>query len=156
VLCCSEVGGNGAPLTDRQASLSLILELSLQRGRLLHLLRALLLLLRLSDDGGMWDKHFLSTVTTTSSSTAAAAAATCTSGDDKLDDNVTYDNEGKISRAPLVSILRRVGEIPAREIKQYGGRSKKDENSVSFDLLCFQYIIVCLIDCVVCSCVCKL
>jgi len=115
------------------------------------MLRALLLLLRLSDDGGLWDKHFLSTAGTTSSSTMAAAAVS----DDKLDDNVTYDNEGKISRAPLVSILRRVGEIPVREIKQYGGR-KKDENLVSCEALKVSslYMFYCVMSVYLLVCVC--
>lgn len=106
-------------MNDRQISLSLVLELALQRGRLLYMLKALLLLLRLTDNGNV----YFSSPTTTTASTAT--------DDDKDDDNVTYDNEGIISRAPLVPILRRVADIPVREIKRYGGRKKKDENSVS-------------------------
>ena len=119
---CSEVGGNGAPLTDRQVSLSLMLELAIQRGRLLYMLKALLLLLRLTDDGNVYF----------TSPTATAAAAT-TDSDGKDDDNVTYDNEGTINQAPLVAILRRVADIPVREIKRYSSRKKKDENSVSLE-----------------------
>jgi len=118
-LIFSEIGGNGAPLNDRQVSLSLVLELALQRGRLMHMLKALLLLLRLSDNGNM---YFTS---------PTATATPVAMDDDKDDDNVTYDNEGMISRAPLVPILRRVGDIPTREIRRYSGKRKKDENAVS-------------------------
>lgn len=119
-LICSEIGGSGAPLNDRQLSLLLVLELALQRGRLLYLLKALLLLLRLTDNGNVYFTSLSATATTVT-----------TNDDDKDDDNVTYDNEGTISRAPLVPILRRVAEIPTREIKRYSSRKKKDENSVS-------------------------
>ena len=88
----------------------------------MHMLKALLLLLRLSDNANV---YFTSPTTT---------AASVAMDDDKDDDNVTYDNEGMISRAPLVPILRRVGDIPAREIKRYSGRKKKDENTVSLSL----------------------
>ena len=42
-------GGKGIPFEDRQAALGLLLELSLQRGSLQHMLDTVLLLLRLSD-----------------------------------------------------------------------------------------------------------
>ena len=42
-------GGKGIPFEDRQAALGLLLELSLQRGTLQHMLDSVLLLLRLSD-----------------------------------------------------------------------------------------------------------
>lgn len=86
------------------------------------MLKALLLLLQLTDNG--------SSYFTSPTATSATAA---TGDDDKDDDNVTYDNEGMISQAPLVPILRRVAEIPSREIKRYNSRKKvkKDENSVS-------------------------
>ena len=106
-------------MNDRQVSLLLVLELALQRGRLLYMLKALLLLLRLTDNGNVYF------------SSSAAATASTTTDDDKDVDNMTYDNEGMISRAPLVPILRRVADIPAREIKRYSGKKKKDENSVS-------------------------
>lgn len=106
-------------MNDRQLSLSLVLELALQRGRLLHVLKALMLLLRLSDNGNIYFASPSSTV------------ASITTDDDKDDDNVTYDNEGMISRAPLVPILRRVGDIPVREIKRYSGR-KKNPVSLTF------------------------
>lgn len=117
----SDIGGSGAPLNDRQLSLSLVLELALQQGKLLHLLKALLLLLQLSNNGNVYF-----------GSPTATAAAVATD-DDKDDDNVTYDNEGTISRAPLVPILRRVADIPTRDIKRYSSRKKKDENSVSLE-----------------------
>ena len=101
-------------------SLSLVLELAIQRGRLLYMLKALLLLLRLTDNG---NAYFTSPTTT--------ATAAAMDGDDKDDDNVTYDNEGMINQAPLVPILRRVADIPTREIKRYSSRKKKDDNSVS-------------------------
>ena len=84
------------------------------------MLKALLLLLRLTDNGNV----YFSSPTTTRTSAA-------TDDSDKDNDNMTYDNEGMISRAPLVPILRRVADIPVREIKRYGSRKKKDENSVS-------------------------
>lgn len=117
----SEIGGIGAPLNDRQVSLLLVLELALQRGRLLYMLKALLLLLQLSNNGSM----YLGSPTAT-----AAAVAT---DDDKDDDNMTYDNEGTINRAPLVTILRRVADIPTREIKRYSSRKKKEGSSVSVE-----------------------
>ena len=117
----SEVGGNGAPLKDRQVSLSLVLELAIQRGRLLYMLKALLLLLRLTDNDNVYF-----------TSPAATATTGSTDCDDKEDDdNVTYDNEGTINQAPIVTILRRVADIPTREIKRYSSGKKKDENSVS-------------------------
>ena len=84
------------------------------------MLKALLLLLRLTDNGNMYF-----------TSPTATATVAATDGDDKDDDNVTYDNEGMINQAPLVPILRRVADIPVREIKRYSSRKKKDENSVS-------------------------
>lgn len=84
------------------------------------MLKALLLLLRLTDNG---DMYFTSPTTT--------AAVAATDGNGKDDDNVTYDNEGTINQAPLVPILRRIADIPVREIKRYSSRKKKDENTVS-------------------------
>jgi len=115
------VGGNGAPLKDRQVSLSLVLELAIQRGRLLYMLKALLLLLRLTDNDNVYFTSPAATVTT----------GTADSDDKEDDESVTYDNEGTINQAPIVPILRRVADIPAREIKRYSSGKKKDENSVS-------------------------
>lgn len=84
------------------------------------MLKALLLLLQLTDNGNLYF-----------TSPTATATTAATDDEDKDDDNVTYDNEGMISRAPLVPILRRVAEIPTREIKRYSAKKKKDENSVS-------------------------
>ena len=55
--CCRDslskgVGGAGVPLRDQQLALSLLLELSVQRGSLCHMIRAVLLLLELWGEGG--------------------------------------------------------------------------------------------------------